>query len=83
MAQTNIWSEVTIALESKLCTSGLIYEDPSEMLAIVRAIPDGVHLANFPNHLEGPDCWCRPYVIFTADMLIVSHKDLSHGDFDS
>lgn len=57
--------------------------DLSEMLAIVNAIPDGVRLFDFPGHMEGADCWCRPKLSFTADVTIVSHKDLSRGDFDS
>jgi hypothetical protein len=58
-------------------------EDLSEMLAIVNAIPDGVRLVDFPGHMEGADCWCRPKLSFSADLMIVSHKDLSRGDFDS
>ena len=69
--------------QSKACTPWLVYEDLSEMLAIVSAIPDGISLASFPTHTEGADCWCRPRVTFSADAMIVSHKDLSQGDFDS
>ena len=58
-------------------------EDLSEMLAIVGAIPDGIRLVNFPNHVDGSECWCRPRLSFTADMIIVDHKDLARGDFDS
>jgi hypothetical protein len=69
--------------EFKVCAPWLAYEDPAEMLAIVSAIPDGIRLANFPGHTEGVDCWCRPTVTFEVDVMIVNHKDLSRGDFDS
>ena len=69
--------------ESKATTPWPVHEDLSEMLDIVSAIPDGMSLASFPSHCEGADCWCRPKVTFSADAMIVSHKDLSRGDFDS
>jgi hypothetical protein len=70
-------------VETKPCNPWLVHEDLSEMLAIVSAIPDGISLASFPTHSEGAECWCRPRVTFSADVMIVSHKDLSRGDFDS
>ena len=71
-------------LETDLALSPwLVCADLSEMLALIDAIPDGMHLANFPNHMEGVECWCRPRVSFEVDELIVDHKDLSRGDFDS
>ena len=69
--------------ESKTTTPWPVHEDLSEMLDIVSAIPDGMSLASFPSHSEGADCWCRPRVSFSADVMVVSHKDLSRGDFDS
>lgn len=68
--------------ESKATTQWPVHEDLADMLDIVSAIPDGMSLASFPSHCEGPDCWCRPRVTFSADVMIVSHKDLSRGDFD-
>ena len=68
--------------ESKICVSPLSVDDREEMLAIVSAIPDGIRLAQFPSHSEGIDCWCRPRITFSLDTMIVSHKDLSQGDFD-
>ena len=68
--------------ESQICAPLLMYEDLSAMLAIVNAIPDGICLANFPSHCDGADCWCRPQITFAVDLLVVTHKDLSKGEFD-
>lgn len=64
-------------------TSSLAHEDLCGMLATLSAIPDGILLANFPCHQVGPDCWCRPRLTYVVDSVIVSHKDLTQGDFDS
>jgi hypothetical protein len=36
--------------EVKVCNHPLIYEDLLALLAVVRAIPDGIRLATFPSH---------------------------------
>jgi hypothetical protein len=59
------------------------YEDLSAMLAVVAAIPDGMRLADFPTHCEGPECWCRPWVVVLLGEIIVHHKNLDKGEFDS
>ena len=63
--------------------SSMAHEDLAEMLAAFSAIPEGILLANFPRHQAGPDCWCRPRLTYTTDSVIITHKDLSQGDFDS
>ena len=52
------------------------------MLALHRAIPDGIRLAYFPSHCEGAECWCRPRVVLEIAAIRVHHKDLLNGDFD-
>jgi hypothetical protein len=71
-----------ISIEPDVFTRTMLCDDLSSMLAIMGAIPDGLCLGNFPLHLEGSDCWCRPQVTFMAGTLIVTHKDLDHGEFD-
>ena len=83
MSDTLLSERMEHSEESKAVVGWPFLEDVSEMLAIVSAIPDGISLASFPSHAEGPECWCRPKVTFSADMMIVRHKDLSQGDFDS
>jgi hypothetical protein len=83
MSQPSFERQTEHFTESKTTTQWPVQEDISEMLDIVSAIPDGMSLASFPSHCEGADCWCRPRVTFSADVMIVSHKDLSRGDFDS
>jgi hypothetical protein len=51
-------------------------------IAVIQAIPDGIRLDDFPCHLDGPQCWCRPQAIFVADEVLFAHKDLSRGEFD-
>jgi len=68
--------------KGEICTGLLMYEDLAAMLTIINAIPDGIHLANFPNHCDGTECWCRPQVVFQVDKIVVSHKDLIKGEFD-
>lgn len=53
------------------------------MRAEVEAIPDGVRLAEFPTHCVGAQCWCRPYVSLVPGAIIVRHKNLDRGEFDS
>jgi len=69
--------------ELKVVTQSVMYDDVSSMLAVLGAIPDGLSLFNFPGHWEGTDCWCRPHVTVLGDSVIVSHKDLEKGEFDS
>jgi hypothetical protein len=83
MSETSLFEQSDHTVEWEAATHWPLHEELSEMLAIVSAIPDGISLASFPSHVEGPDCWCRPKVTFSADAMIVSHKDLSQGDFDS
>jgi hypothetical protein len=71
-----------VAMEPEVFTRAMLYDELSSVLAIICAIPDGMRLGNFPSHVEGPDCWCRPQVTFTVDALIVNHKDLNKGEFD-
>jgi hypothetical protein len=42
-----------------------------------------MHLLEFPSHYEGTNCWCRPEVIATDTVLVINHKDLRRGEFDS
>jgi len=53
------------------------------ILAEINSIPDGIHLVNFPSHYDAPDCWCRPTVVGIEGLILVSHKDLNRGEFDS
>ena len=55
----------------------------SSMRDAVDAIPDGIRLAEFPVHGVGAQCWCRPYVSFVPGAIIVRHKNLDRGEFDS
>jgi len=58
-------------------------DDLSAMLAVTAAIPDGIRLAEFPTHCVGPACWCRPQVAFVPGEIVVYHKNLDRGEFDS
>lgn len=55
----------------------------SSVLAEIGSIPEEMHLLEFPAHYEGANCWCRPEVIATDAVLVINHKDLRKGDFDS
>ena len=59
------------------------YHDVSAMLAVVDAIPDGMRLAEFPSHFEGAECWCRPRIAFVPGEIVVHHKNLAIGEFDT
>jgi hypothetical protein len=83
MAEPILDAANELSMELEGCTPWLVSEDTAEVLAAVSAIPDGIRLARFPGHTKGPECWCRPKVTFSADTIIVSHKDLNQGDFDS
>ena len=65
------------------CKQLLLNEDLMEMVAIVRAIPDGIRLAHFPSHFKGTECWCRPQIIFAVGSIVINHKYLAKGEFDS
>jgi len=58
-------------------------EELSTMLDILDAIPDGMHLADFPGHCESAECWCRPQVDVVLGKILVHHKNLAEGQFDS
>jgi hypothetical protein len=53
------------------------------ILAEINSIPDGIHLVNFPGHYDTSDCWCRPTVVAIEGLILVNHKDLNRGEFDS
>jgi hypothetical protein len=55
----------------------------SEQLEIIDAIPEGMRLNSFPSHDDSSLCWCRPHVVFYAGELVLCHKDLLNGEFDS
>lgn len=56
----------------------------TEPVEVVRDIPDGMHLATFPSHLQGSDCWCRPRMVSSPPLDVrLCHKNLSTGEFDS
>lgn len=59
------------------------YEDLEAMLAVVAAIPDGIRLSEFPTHCEGAECWCRPQVVVALGEIVVYHKNLDRGEFDT
>ena len=71
-----------ISIEPDFFTRTMLCDELSSILTVLGAIPDGLCLWNFPRHLEGAECWCRPQVSFMAGTLIVTHKDLDHGEFD-
>lgn len=58
-------------------------EETTSLLDVLDAIPDGSRLADFPGHYEGADCWCRPRVDVVLGMILVHHKNLAEGQFDS
>ncbi len=67
----------------QICTEALSYEDLSGLCEIINALPEGIRLARFPEHCEGPQCWCRPRVIWLVPGdTEVRHKDLANGEFD-
>lgn len=53
------------------------------VLAEIGLIPDGMHLLDYPGHYDGANCWCRPEVIAAGSVLVINHKDLRRGEFDS
>lgn len=58
-------------------------EDLSEIIDVLNAIPDGVRLADFPGHGSGAECWCRPRIDSALGQILVHHKNLAKGEFDS
>jgi len=58
-------------------------EQLPSVLAEISSIPDGIHLLDYPGHYDGANCWCRPEIIATGTMLVINHKDLRRGEFDS
>ena len=57
-------------------------DDTAEEVAIVRAIPDGIYLACYPTHNDGPSCWCHPRSVWSLTGEVLIHKDLEKGEFD-
>jgi hypothetical protein len=55
----------------------------AEQVEIIRAIPDGIRLANYPTHDETPACWCHPRLVWSVGGALLSHKNLHQGEFDS
>lgn len=74
--------EPYIPVETEMLAPTGLHDELSSMLAVIAAIPDGLRLFNFPRHVDGPDCWCRPGTTVIGETLIVSHKDLDKGEFD-
>jgi hypothetical protein len=75
-------SEPYIPVKPDVFTQTLLHDELSRMLSVISSIPDGMRLFDFPRHVEGPDCWCRPQIDFAGETLIVTHKDLNKGEFD-
>jgi hypothetical protein len=59
------------------------HDELSAICDVLGAIPDGIHLAFFPSHSEGADCWCRPHVDVASGEILVHHKNFAEGGFDS
>lgn len=59
------------------------HEELSAMLDVLDAIPDGIQWAYFPSHCEGAECWCRPRIDVVIGEILVHHKNLAKGEFDS
>lgn len=71
-----------MALENVMAALSESREQLAGVIEIIEAIPDGAQLPTFPNHGEGPLCWCRPRIIFSAGAIVIEHKDLFSGEFD-
>jgi hypothetical protein len=69
--------------ESRVDTLATAQEQFSAILAMIHTIPEGMRLATFPAHWDGPDCWCRPQVVCSPDQTYVRHRDLQNGEFDT
>ena len=54
-----------------------------EQLEIIESIPEGMWVNSFPAHDESPLCWCRPRVTFLLGEMVLEHKNLLNGEFDS
>jgi len=55
----------------------------ADQLEIIHAIPDGIRLANYPSHDETSFCWCHPRPRWGHHGMLLAHKDLTSGEFDS
>jgi hypothetical protein len=71
-----------MSIESQLCEWPQ-REQPPALFDVIEAIPDGIRLAYFPSHCEGVECWCRPQVDIFGGEVLVRHKNLADGEFDS
>jgi hypothetical protein len=69
--------------DCQLCALPPLDEDLSVVLAVVDAIPEGMRVTEFPAHCRGPECWCRPRIAYALGQILVSHKNLANGEFDS
>jgi len=74
---------VTTNKESQSDSLATTQEQFSAALATIPTIPESMKLASFPAHWEGPDCWCRPHVDCRPGEMVVRHRDLHNGEFDS
>jgi hypothetical protein len=63
-------------------TRETVQEQFSAILAMIHTIPEGMTLASFPEHWEGPSCWCRPKIVCCRGEILVRHRDLQNGEFD-
>jgi len=74
---------VAMNKELQFDTMATAQEQFSAVLAMIHTIPEGMRLASFPAHWEGPDCWCRPQIVCRPGEIVVRHRDLHKGEFDS
>src|SRR5439155_7925790 len=79
----SMFSAEVMSSDHRLWALSLVDEDLRQILAIVSAIPEGVRLAEFPVHCEGAECWCRPRIAYVPGEILVDHKNLANGEFDS
>ena len=55
----------------------------AEQVEIIRAIPEGIHLAYYPTHDDSSACWCHPAPAWRIEGWYWIHKDLARGEFDA
>ena len=70
-------------LEIQHTTSAALQEYVAEQVDIIRAIPEGLRLAEYPTHDDTSSCWCHPRLVWSASGFALAHKDLDHGEFES
>lgn len=69
-------------LENAIAALSEAEEYLADQIEIIEAIPEGMRLDTFPTHGDGPLCWCRPRIIFSAGQILLEHKNLLNGEFD-